>query len=72
MYTFLLVLQDLEMRLGGILSENLKYCWDTMSKLRLLDVFQGVTRRELVQVGITIIESNSGYEFRFESQPNHG
>lgn len=46
--------QDLEMRLGGILSENLKHCWDTGSKLRLLDVFQGVTKRELVQVNINV------------------
>lgn len=38
------------MQLGGILIKNLKQCWDISSKLRLLNVFHGITQRELVQV----------------------
>ena len=38
------------MQLGGILVKNLKQCWDISSKLRLLNVFHGITQRELLQV----------------------
>ncbi|XP_057302207.1 uncharacterized protein LOC130636487 isoform X2 [Hydractinia symbiolongicarpus] len=48
-FHFRSVVQNLEIQLGSILSESLKYGWDTLSKLRLLDVFEDITKRELIQ-----------------------
>ena len=32
--------------------QSFKQCWDTRAKLRLLEVFEGISGRELVQVRI--------------------
>ena len=41
--------KELESRLGGVLQESFKQCWDLRSRLRLLEVFEGTSSRDLVQ-----------------------
>eukprot|EP00794_Sanderia_malayensis_P011161 gene11161-12333_t len=57
-FIFRSVIRELETRLGGVLKESFKQCWDIRSKLRLLEVFQGTSSRELVQVEIDDTVSN--------------
>lgn len=42
--------QDLENNLADVMKQSFKQCWDTRAKLRLLEVFEGISGRELVQV----------------------
>ena len=42
--------QDLEHNLADVMRQSFKQCWDTRAKLRLLEVFEGISGRELVQV----------------------
>ena len=42
--------QELETRLGYVLKDSFKQCWDMKSRLRLLEVFEGTSSRDLVQV----------------------
>ena len=51
--------QDLENNLADVMKQSFKQCWDTRAKLRLLEVFEGISGRELVQV------SNNAAEFKF-------
>ena len=44
------VYQDLEHNLADVMRQSFKQCWDTRAKLRLLEVFEGISGRELVQV----------------------
>lgn len=44
--------QDLEYNLADVMRQSFKQCWDTRAKLRLLEVFEGISGRELVQVRI--------------------
>lgn len=44
--------QDLEHNLADVMRQSFKQCWDTRAKLRLLEVFEGISGRELVQVRI--------------------
>ena len=43
-------IQNLERRLADVLRQSFKQCPDTAAKLRLLEVFEGTSGRELVQV----------------------
>lgn len=47
---FVLCFQNLERRLADVLRQSFKQCPDTAAKLRLLEVFEGTSGRELVQV----------------------
>ena len=51
--------QDLENNLADVMKQSFKQCWDTRAKLRLLEVFEGISGRELVQV------SNDVAKFKF-------
>ena len=42
--------QDLEQNLADVMRQSFKQCWDTRAKLRLLEVFEGISGRERVQV----------------------
>lgn len=56
-FTYLssLCVQDIEYHLGEVIMMSMKANWDTRSKLRLLDVFHGITHRDLVQVSPPLI-----------------
>lgn len=43
--------QDLERKLANVLRQSFQHCPTIGSQLRLLEVFEGISGRELVQVG---------------------
>ena len=49
--------QDLEKKLAGVLRQSFQQCPTIGAQLRLLEVFEGISSRELVQV---MISSNFG------------
>lgn len=48
-FAFRSVTRDLEHNLADVMKQSFKQCWDTRAKLRLLEVFEGISGRELVQ-----------------------
>ncbi|XP_020627063.1 dynein beta chain, flagellar outer arm-like isoform X2 [Orbicella faveolata] len=51
-FAFRSVIRDLEHNLADVMRQSFKQCWDTRAKLRLLEVFEGISGRELVQTSL--------------------
>ncbi|ELU01785.1 hypothetical protein CAPTEDRAFT_107782 [Capitella teleta] len=49
-FTFRCIVKDLEKKLAGILRQSFLQCSTIAAQLRLLEVFEGVSSRELVQI----------------------
>ncbi|XP_066025345.1 uncharacterized protein [Pocillopora verrucosa] len=53
-FAFRSVTRDLEYNLADVMRQSFKQCWDTRAKLRLLEVFEGISGRELVQTNLKV------------------
>ena len=60
------LLQDLEVRLAHVLRQSFHQCWDTKARLRLLEVFEGISGRELLQSNLKDIFDSMVHSFTTE------
>ncbi|EDO43528.1 predicted protein [Nematostella vectensis] len=65
-FAFRSVTRDLEFSLADVLRQSFKQCWDTRAKLRLLEVFEGISGRELVQANLKDILSSMVHDLTQE------